>query len=51
MLLFISLLQSPTGLLFGEAAGAVMISILPAYALALFFQRYLVRGLAQGAFK
>lgn len=51
MLLFISLLQSPTGLLFGEAAGAVTISIIPAYILALFFQRYLVRGLTQGALK
>lgn len=51
MLLFISLLQSPTGLLFGEAAGAVAISIIPAYMLALFFQRYLVRGLTQGALK
>ena len=51
MLLFISLLQSPTGLLFGEAAGAVAISIIPAYGLALFFQRYLVRGLTQGALK
>lgn len=51
MLLFVSLLQSPTGLLFGEAAGAVAISIIPAYSLALFFQRYLVRGLTQGALR
>jgi multiple sugar transport system permease protein len=51
MLLFVSLLQSPTGVLFGEAAAAVMISIIPAYFLALFFQRYMVHGLTLGALK
>jgi multiple sugar transport system permease protein len=51
MILFINLLKSPTGEFFGEAAGAVVLSVIPAYVLTLAFQRYMVRGLASGAIK
>ncbi|GAG00778.1 unnamed protein product, partial [marine sediment metagenome] len=51
MKLFESLLQSPTGIFFGPAAAAVVLGIVPAYALTLFFQRYLVRGLTMGGVK
>jgi multiple sugar transport system permease protein len=51
MLLFINLLRSPTGEFFGEAAGAVVLGVIPAYVLTLAFQRYLVRGLVAGAIK
>ncbi|MEW5956111.1 MAG: carbohydrate ABC transporter permease [Chloroflexota bacterium] len=47
--LFESLLQSPTGVFFGPAAAAVVLGIIPAYVLTLFFQRYLVRGLTLGS--
>ncbi len=51
MILFINLLRSPTGQLFGEASGAVVLGVIPAYVLTLAFQRYLVRGLSSGAIK
>ncbi len=51
MILFINLLRSPTGILFGEAAGAVVLGMVPAYVLTFAFQRYLVRGLTAGALK
>jgi multiple sugar transport system permease protein len=51
MILFINLLRSPTGVLFGEASGAVILGVIPAYVLTLAFQRYLVRGLVTGAIK
>jgi multiple sugar transport system permease protein len=51
MILFINLLRSPTGEFFGEAAGAVVLGVIPAYVLTLAFQRYLVRGLVTGAIK
>ena len=34
-----------------QAAGAVVLSVIPAYVLTLAFQRYMVRGLASGAIK
>lgn len=51
MVFFINLLRSPSGELYGEAASAVLIGTIPAYILALSFQRYLVRGIASGAVK
>jgi multiple sugar transport system permease protein len=51
MMLFVNLLQSPTALLFGEASTTVVLSMIPAAILTLFFQRYLVKGLSLGAFK
>jgi len=51
MKLFASLLQSPTSEMFGPAAAAVVMGMLPAYALTLFFQRYMVRGLTMGGVK
>jgi multiple sugar transport system permease protein len=51
MKLFESLLQSPTGIFFGQAAAAVVLGVIPAYVLTLFFQRYLVRGLTMGGVK
>jgi multiple sugar transport system permease protein len=51
MILFVNLLRSPTGVLFGEASGAVVLGIIPAYVLTFAFQRYLVRGLTAGALK
>lgn len=51
MILFINLLRSPTGEFFGEAAGAVVLGVIPAYVLTLAFQRYLIRGLVSGAIK
>ena len=49
--LFQSLLQSPTGIFFGPAAASVILGVIPAYTLTLFFQRYLVRGLSLGSVK
>ena len=49
--LFQSLLQSPTGIFFGPAAASVVLGVIPAYVLTLFFQRYLVRGLSFGSVK
>jgi multiple sugar transport system permease protein len=49
MLLFVSMLRSPTHLQFGEASATVVLSIIPALFLSLFFQRYLVKGLSMGA--
>ena len=49
--LFQSLLQSPTGIFFGPAAASVVLGVIPAYVLTLFFQRYLVRGLSLGSVK
>jgi multiple sugar transport system permease protein len=51
MKLFESLLQSPTGNFYGAAAAAVVLGVIPAYLLTLFFQRYLVRGLTMGGVK
>jgi multiple sugar transport system permease protein len=51
MKLFESMLQSPTSVFFGPAAAAVVLGMVPAYALTLFFQRYLVRGLTMGGVK
>jgi multiple sugar transport system permease protein len=51
MILFYNLLQSPAGTLFGEAASSVLIGAVPAYIMALFFQRYIIRGLAAGGIK
>jgi multiple sugar transport system permease protein len=51
MMLFVSMLRSPTHLQFGEASATVVLSMLPAIVLSLFFQRYIVKGLAAGAFK
>lgn len=51
MILFVNLLRSPTGVLFGEASGAVVLGVIPAYVLTLAFQRYLVRGLTTGAIR
>jgi multiple sugar transport system permease protein len=51
MILFYNLLQSPTGIFFGQASGSVLIGVVPAYVLALAFQRYLVRGIVGGALK
>jgi multiple sugar transport system permease protein len=51
MILFINLLRSPTGEFFGEAAGAVVLGVIPADVLTLAFQRYLIRGLVSGAIK
>ena len=51
MILFINLLRSPAGEFFGEAAGAVVLGVIPAYFLTLAFQRYLIRGLVSGAIK
>jgi multiple sugar transport system permease protein len=51
MKLFQSLLQSPTSMSYGAAASAVVLGVVPAYVLTLFFQRYLVRGLTMGGVK
>ena len=51
MLLFVNMLRSPMGLMFGESCVCVVLGIIPALILALFFQRYLVKGLSMGAFK
>jgi multiple sugar transport system permease protein len=51
MLLFVNMLRSPMGLMFGESCACVVLGIIPALILALFFQRYLVKGLSMGAFK
>jgi multiple sugar transport system permease protein len=51
MILFINLLRSPTGIMFGEASGAVVLGAIPACVLTLAFQRYLVRGLLTGALR
>lgn len=51
MKLFQSLLQSPTSMSYGAAAAAVVLGVIPAYVLTLFFQRYLVRGLTMGGIK
>jgi len=49
--LFASILQSPTGIFFGEAAGAAVVSLIPALILTFFFQKYIVRGLTLGSVK
>lgn len=49
--LFASILQSPTGVWYGEASGAAVMAIVPAFVLTFFFQRYIVRGLALGGVK
>lgn len=51
MKLFESLLQSPTSLMFGPAAAAAVLGVVPSFILTLFFQRYLVRGLTMGGIK
>jgi len=51
MMVIASTMQSPTGIFFGEAAGAAVIGLIPPFILTLFFQRYLVRGLSFGAVK
>jgi len=51
MKLFESLLQSPTSIMFGPAAAAAVLGVVPAFILTLFFQRYLVRGLTLGGIK
>jgi len=51
MMLITSTMQSPTGIFFGEAAGAGVIALVPPFILTLFFQKYLVRGLSFGAVK
>ena len=51
MMLITSTMQSPTGIFFGQAAGAGVIALIPPFILTLFFQRYLVRGLSFGAVK
>jgi multiple sugar transport system permease protein len=51
MILFINLLRSPTGILFGEASGAAVLGAIPACVLTLAFQRYLIRGLLTGALR
>jgi len=42
---------SPTDTFFGEASASVVLGILPAFLVAFFLQRYLVKGLALGAVK
>lgn len=49
--LFASILQSPSGIFFGEAACAAVLSLIPALILTFFFQRYIVRGLTLGSVK
>jgi multiple sugar transport system permease protein len=51
MVLITSTMQSPTQMMFGEAAGAAVIGVIPPFLMTLFFQRYLVRGLSYGAVK
>lgn len=49
--LFAGILQSPTGVWYGEAAGVAVMALIPAFVLTLFFQRYIVRGLTLGGVK
>lgn len=51
MVFFTATLVSPTQEDFGVASGAVVIGMIPAYLIALFGQRYLVRGLSMGGVK
>ena len=47
----LSAFQSPTKILWGEMSALTILTILPILFLAVFLQRYLVRGLAFGAVK
>ena len=50
-IVLISSLNSPERSMWGEVAAGAMIGTIPAFLIALFFQRYLVRGLAMGGLK
>ena len=51
MLVLLSSFQVPQRYYFGEVAGAAILGVIPAFVLSLFFQRYLVKGLAMGGLK
>ena len=50
-LLMVSLLNAPSNEAFGPAAAAVVLGIIPPFALTLFLQRYLAAGLSLGGVK
>lgn len=51
MMVLLSSFQIPQRYYFGEVAAASIIGVVPAFLLAVFFQRYLVKGLAMGGLK
>jgi ABC-type maltose transport system permease subunit len=50
-MVLLSSFLSPQRYNWGAVAGTAIIGVIPAFLLALFFQRYLVRGLAMGGLK
>lgn len=51
MVFFTSALYAPTDVQYGSASASIVLGVVPAFILALWGQRYLVRGLAMGGIK